>query len=35
VPDGTARLRLTFTAAHSESDVVRLADVVRTKILER
>jgi 8-amino-7-oxononanoate synthase len=29
VPDGTARLRVTFTAAHSEDDVARLADAVR------
>ncbi len=35
VPEGTARLRLTFTASHTEADVARLADVVRTKILGR
>lgn len=29
VPTGTARLRITFTAAHSEADVARLADAVR------
>jgi 8-amino-7-oxononanoate synthase len=29
VPAGTARLRLTFTAAHSEEDVQRLAEAVR------
>jgi 8-amino-7-oxononanoate synthase len=28
VPEGTARLRLTFTAAHSEEDVRRLAEAV-------
>jgi 8-amino-7-oxononanoate synthase len=35
VPEGTARLRLTFTAAHPDNEVERLADVVRTKILAR
>jgi 8-amino-7-oxononanoate synthase len=29
VPEGTARLRLTFTAAHEEEDVQRLAEAVR------
>ena len=29
VPAGTARLRITFTAAHREADVARLADAVR------
>ncbi len=29
VPAGTARLRITFTAAHQEADVARLADAVR------
>lgn len=28
VPEGTARLRITFTAAHQEADVLRLADAV-------
>lgn len=35
VPEGTARLRLTFTAAHTDADIARLADVVRMKILVR
>ena len=35
VPDGTARLRFTFTASHAEADVTRLAGLVRTKILKR
>lgn len=29
VPDGTARLRVTFSAAHAEDDVRRLAEAVR------
>lgn len=29
VPDGTARLRVTFTAGHDDGDVVRLADCLR------
>ena len=33
VPQGTARLRFTFTAAHSEADVLRLAEAVRAKVL--
>jgi 8-amino-7-oxononanoate synthase len=33
VPDGTARLRLTFTAQHPDEQVARLADIVRNKIL--
>lgn len=28
VPDGTARLRIAFSAAHSDADVARLADLV-------
>jgi 8-amino-7-oxononanoate synthase len=35
VPDGTARLRLAFTALHDDADVERLADMVRTRVLER
>ncbi len=33
VPAGTARLRLTFTAQHPDDQIVRLASVVRDKIL--
>jgi 8-amino-7-oxononanoate synthase len=33
VPDGTARLRLTFTALHPDEEIARLADVVRSNIL--
>jgi len=33
VPEGTARLRLTFTAQHPDDQVARLADIVRDKIL--
>ena len=29
VPDGSARLRLTFSAAHEESDIDRLAATVK------
>ncbi len=29
VPEGTARLRVTFTAAHAEEEVVRLAEALR------
>lgn len=35
VPAGTARLRLTFTAAHPENEIERLAGLVRTRILAR
>jgi 7-keto-8-aminopelargonate synthetase-like enzyme len=35
VPEGTARLRITFTAGHADDEVLRLADLVRTKILAR
>jgi 8-amino-7-oxononanoate synthase len=34
VPDGTARLRLTFTAQHPDDAIARLADLVRDKILK-
>jgi 8-amino-7-oxononanoate synthase len=33
VPEGTARLRLSFSAAHSDTEIARLADIVRTRIL--
>jgi 8-amino-7-oxononanoate synthase len=33
VPAGTARLRLAFTAAHSGEDILRLAGIVRERIL--
>ena len=35
VPEGTARLRLAFTAGHPEETIARLADLVRTRILGR
>ena len=34
VPDGTARLRVTFTAAHDDADIERLADIIQTRILD-
>ena len=34
VPDGTARLRVTFNAAHPDEDIARLADIVRTRIVD-
>jgi 8-amino-7-oxononanoate synthase len=34
VPPGTARLRLTFTAQHPDEEIERLAEVVRTRIVE-
>ena len=33
VPDGTARLRVTFSAAHEDADISRLVDIIKTKIL--
>lgn len=33
VPEGTARLRLTFTAQHPDNEIERLAGLVRSKIL--
>lgn len=35
VPEGTARLRFTFTAEHQDEDIARLAELVRDRILER
>ena len=35
VPVGTARLRFTFTAEHRDGDILRLAGVVRDRILPR
>ena len=34
VPEGTARLRLAFTARHDDVDIARLADLVRSRLLE-
>jgi len=34
-PDGTSRLRLTFTAGHPDAAIERLAGLVRTRILAR
>jgi 8-amino-7-oxononanoate synthase len=33
VPEGTARLRLSFSAAHPDAEIARLAEIVRTGIL--
>jgi 8-amino-7-oxononanoate synthase len=33
VPDGTARLRITFTANQERDDVMRLAEIVRNDVL--
>ena len=33
VPEGTARLRLSFSAAHPDGEIARLAEIVRTRIL--
>jgi len=33
VPKGTARLRFSFTPAHSDADIERVADLVRTRVL--
>jgi len=34
VPEGEARLRVTLTAAHADEDIARLADIIKTRILE-
>ena len=33
VPEGTARLRLAFTAGHDQADILRLAELVRERVL--
>jgi 8-amino-7-oxononanoate synthase len=33
VPEGTARLRLSFTAGHPDEEIARLADIIRERIL--
>ncbi len=35
VPEGTARLRLTFCAEHPDAELMRLAGIVRTRILSK
>jgi 8-amino-7-oxononanoate synthase len=35
VPQGTSRLRFTFTAQHPDEEIARLADLVRGRILAR
>jgi 8-amino-7-oxononanoate synthase len=35
VPDGTARLRFAFTAQHPDTEIERLADIVRSHVLRR
>ena len=34
MPEGTARLRLTFSAGHDDADIEWLADIVRERILD-
>ncbi len=34
VADGTARLRITFSAAHDDADIERLAAIIKTRILD-
>ena len=34
VADGTARLRITFSAAHDNADIERLADIIKTRIID-
>jgi 7-keto-8-aminopelargonate synthetase-like enzyme len=33
VANGTARLRFTFNPAHSDADIERVADLVKTRVL--
>ena len=33
VPEGTARLRLSFSAAHPDAEIARLAELVRNRVL--
>jgi len=33
VPEGTARLRFSFSAAHPDDAIARLAELVRTRVL--
>ncbi len=35
VPEGTARLRFSFAADHTMEDILRMAEIVRTRILAR
>ena len=35
VPEGTARLRLTFSALHPDNEVMRLAEIVRTRVFSK
>jgi 8-amino-7-oxononanoate synthase len=35
VPEGTARLRLSFSALHPDAEIERLAELIRTRILPR
>ncbi len=35
VPQGTARLRFAFTAQHPDTDIERLAEIVRSRVLRR
>jgi 8-amino-7-oxononanoate synthase len=34
VPEGTARLRFTFTAGHEDADILRLAEIVKSQIVD-